>query len=116
MNQKSNRFSLTNLSYVEEMKSKLQKLDLIRNTTDAMIVQFDLHSKINTKRKTSSQQKSINSIAKKSTLQPSRRLSIQDNLSPDKFTSNMKSQEPKTRMNIGLKSDIVLNLSLKNNF
>jgi hypothetical protein len=90
------------------MKSKLQKLDLIRNTTDAMIVQFDLHSKTNTKRKTSIQQKSINSIAKKRTLQPLRRLSIQDNLSPDQFISNVKSQEPKTRMNIGLKSDIVL--------
>jgi hypothetical protein len=36
---------------MKEMKTKLQKLDLIRNTTDAMIAEFDLHPKTNTKRK-----------------------------------------------------------------
>lgn len=73
MNQKLNKFSLTNLSCMEEMKTKLQKLDLIRNTTNAMIVQLDLH------------RKSKYSRGKKRRLQPLLRLSIQENLFNNKF-------------------------------
>jgi hypothetical protein len=89
MNQKLKRFSRTNLSYVEEMKSKLQKLDSIRNTTDAMLIQSDILQKINNKLKTSMQQKSVYSIKKQKTLQP---LLYQHNLPTNKLILNKKTQ------------------------
>jgi len=95
---------------VEEMKLKLQKLDLIRNTTNAMIAQFDLHPKTNAQRKTSIRQKPIYSIAKKRTLQPLLHPSIQDDLSTNKFISGIESQKQKTKIDIGLKSNTVLNI------
>ncbi len=104
MNRRVKRFSLTNLSYGEEMKSKL---DLIHNTTNAMIAQFDLHPKSPTKRKTVIQPKPVYSITKKRILQPLLRSSIQNNFLTDKFISHRKSQEPKILMNINFKSDTV---------
>jgi len=82
MNQRSKRFSQTSLSYVEEMKSKLQKLDFIRNTTNAMIAQSDMVPTTNIK-------------AKKRTVQPLPRLSIQKNLS----ILNITSHNPTTQVN-----------------
>ncbi len=78
MNQKSKRFSQIDLSYIEGMKSKLQKLDLVRNATNAMIIQSDLLRKTN--------KKSIYPIKKQRTLQP---LIHQHNSIPiDKFVLN----------------------------
>lgn len=94
MNQRSKRFSQTDF----EMKSKLQKLDFIRNATNAMITQSDLLPK--TKPKTTNQRKSINSIAKKRTLPPMSRLSIQKNLSTDKSILNVKSHNPTAQVNM----------------
>jgi hypothetical protein len=93
MNERVKRFSFTDLSHMEEMKSKLQKLNSVRHTTNAIIAQFDIHPKINTKRKTSVQQKSIDSMAKRRTLQP---------LPTDKRISHMK-----TPVDIDLKPEIV---------
>jgi hypothetical protein len=66
------------------MKSKLQKLDFIRNTTNVMIAQSDMVPTTNIK---------LNK-AKKRTVQPLPHLSIQENLSNDKSILNITSHSP----------------------
>ena len=86
MNQKSKRFSQIDLPYIEDTKSKLEKIDLIRNTTNATIIQSDLLRKTNKKLKTLIQPKSVYPIKKQRILQPLRR---QHNSIPiDKFVLN----------------------------
>lgn len=80
MHSKSTRFSLINLSYREEMKTKLQQLNLIRHTTNVMIAQLDLHSNKNIKRKSN-----YSNIKKKT---PLLRLSIQEKLFSNPSTPN----------------------------
>ncbi len=98
MNKRVKRYPLANLSYMEEMKSKLQKLNSVRHTTNAIIAQFDLHPKSNTKRKTSIQQKSIYSMAKRRTLQPLSHRAIQDNSPTDKHISDLKTPIDKSEI------------------
>ena len=68
--QNGRKYSLNDLLLMEEMRAKLQRLNSMHQTTNAMIVSFDLHPKSNLKRKVSNQQKSLHSMAKKRTLQP----------------------------------------------
>jgi hypothetical protein len=96
------RLSLTNLSYTEEMKAKLQKLDLVRNATKDTTVQSNRFSKTNTKLNTSIKQKSIISTKKKRTLQSLPYSSYQANLSNDKLMLN-DSKDKKPQVNNSLR-------------
>lgn len=70
-NPRGRKYSLVDLSFVEEMKAKLRILNSMHQTTNAMMSQFDLH------RKRINQQKSGHSMAKRRALRP---ISIEQNL------------------------------------
>ncbi|CAF0850012.1 unnamed protein product [Rotaria sordida] len=105
MNQKQKKFSQINLPYIEEIKSKSQKLDLLHNTINNMIVSSDRFLKTDTKLKKPIQQKSIYSYVKKRNLQPLLDQSIQHNSSTDKLLLNMNSQKLKTQFHSTISND-----------
>lgn len=81
--------SLNDLLFIEEMRGKLRRLNSIQQTTNAMIVRFDLHPMNNFKRKMSNQQRT--SFAKKRTLQPLLHRSMVRNSSIDRRRSEIQS-------------------------
>ena len=73
-NSKGRKYSLDDVSFVEEMKAKLRILNSMHQTTNAMMVRFDIHQK------RTNQQKSGYSMAKKRALRPISYRSIEQNL------------------------------------